>query len=131
VTGTFAAGAKMGKAGQVGSHGPQNFIRGRSNTWALSTDEWATNEWAVVLHTKYPERRRDDSTATWLQVGGYYHYHRIPFQRSIRVAARSLTAGLQVSILGRRVIQTFRRRSVYLIRDSPLKKNTYFLTASE
>ena len=30
------------------------------------------------------------------QTGGYYHYHKILFQKSIRVTARSLTKGLQV-----------------------------------
>lgn len=45
VTGTFAAGEKMGKSGQV---------------------------------------------------GGYYHYHKVLFTKSIRITARSLTKGLQV-----------------------------------
>ena len=30
------------------------------------------------------------------QTGGYYHYHKILFQKSIRVTARSLSKGLQV-----------------------------------
>ena len=30
------------------------------------------------------------------QVGGYYHYHKVLFQKSIKVTARSLTKGLQV-----------------------------------
>ena len=29
-------------------------------------------------------------------MGGYYHYHKILFQKSIKVTARSLTKGLQV-----------------------------------
>lgn len=33
------------------------------------------------------------------QVGGYYHYHKIMFQRSIRVVARTLTYGLQVGYM--------------------------------
>ena len=30
------------------------------------------------------------------QVGGYYHYHKVIFQRSIRVTARTLGKGPQV-----------------------------------
>lgn len=48
VTGTFAAGNKMGKGGQV---------------------------------------------------GGYYHYHKILFQKSIRVTARTLSSGLQLAYI--------------------------------
>ena len=36
------------------------------------------------------------SLSTQIQVGGYYHYHKVMFQKSIRVTARSLGAGLQV-----------------------------------
>lgn len=33
------------------------------------------------------------------QVGGYYGYHKIPFTKSIRVTARTLTAGLQLAYI--------------------------------
>jgi hypothetical protein len=56
-------------------------------------------------HGGHWDGNRDDGNGTFAagekmgkagETGGYYHYHKVMFQKSIKVTARSLGAGLQV-----------------------------------